>query len=125
MIRALLDTHALAWFANGDEKLSISARRAIEDGENALFVSAVTAYEYADLVTRGRLGAAPPFEELADALEIEVLPFGINLWIQAVSLPPIHRDPVDRMMIAHAKAEQLTLISGDEDVRRYPVGTLW
>jgi PIN domain nuclease of toxin-antitoxin system len=121
----LLDTHALAWFGAGSQKLSTVAREAMESVDARLFVSAVTAYEYADLLMRGRLPQAAPLERLIEDLDLKVPDYPGEAWQIAGRLPAIHRDPVDRMMIAHALHGDLTLITADKNVRRYPVKTLW
>ena len=121
----LLDTHTLAWFGAGSRKLSKTAREAIESIEAKLFVSAVTAYEYADLLMRGRLPAAVPLAGLIEDLDLKVRDYPGEAWKIAARLPAIHRDPVDRMMIAHALHGDLTLVTADKNVRRYPIKTLW
>jgi PIN domain nuclease of toxin-antitoxin system len=124
-MRLMLDTHALAWFGAGSRQLSARARVAMAADESDLFVSAVTAYEYGDLHARGRFPDSVGLKTLCDDLAIEILDFPALLWKAAVELPRIHRDPIDRMMIAHAKAERLTLVSSDEAVQKYPVDLLW
>lgn len=123
-MRFLLDTHVIAWFAVGDARLREPARSAVE-APNELFVSAVIAYEYADLVERGRLGNAPRFNSIADDLALVVLDYPASAWRMGSKLPLIHKDPIDRMMIAHAMLEDLTIITADEHIRQYPVKTLW
>ena len=121
----LLDTHVLIWFSTGNKLLSRAARDAIESAESELSLSAVTAWEYGDLHARGRLGPIGPVEVLQAALGFAVLDFPADLWRKAVELPPLHRDPVDRMVVAHAMATGATLVTADQTVRRYPVQTLW
>jgi PIN domain nuclease of toxin-antitoxin system len=120
----LLDTHILVWFATGDERLRPAIRDAIFDGDNALFTSIVNAWEYADLEQRGRFGGAGPLGPLLDVMNATVLDLPAACWALAAKLPNIHRDPVDRMMIAHAQLLDLTLVSEDRNVRKYEVGTL-
>ena len=124
MSTALLDTHVLAWLAGSPEKLTREARSFIEEAE-ALAISAVTAFEFEDLRIRGRLPGAASFVRLTDAFDLQLLAFPTTLWSAAAQLPPLHRDPVDRMLIAHAIHADLTLVSADADVRRYPVRTVW
>lgn len=113
------------WFGVGSRRLSRRAREVIEAPDNPLYVSAVTAWEYADLEARGRFADSAPLASLRDALRFEILDFTADLWAVAVSLPAIHRDPVDRMLVAHAIAMDLTVVTADKTIRRYPVATLW
>ena len=121
----LLDTHTLVWLSAGDARLSVKARDAIVAGAAILLVSAVTAWEYADLERRGRFDGASDFGQLIDRFRITLLDYPANLWRKARSLPDLHRDPVDRMLIAHAIHEGATLVTADAVVRRYPVRSLW
>lgn len=90
-----------------------------------MFVSAVTAWEYVDLWQRGRIPEAAHFAELHDVMDFALLDFPGSAWSLASGLPSIHRDPVDRMLIAHAIAADLILVTADEAMRRYPVKSLW
>lgn len=121
----LIDTHALIWIGQGNPKVPARVLDAISEEAAELFVSAVTAYEYADLHHRGRLPAAASLAELQDRMLFEILDFPADLWPIASTLPPIHRDPVDRMLIAHALSLAATLVSADADIGRYRVETLW
>jgi PIN domain nuclease of toxin-antitoxin system len=126
MTALLLDTHVLAWIGADDRRLSAPARGAIVDGGSALCASAVTAWEYADLVGRGRLPRNAPLAPLMAQLDLRVLPLPQDLWQRAAQLPDIHRDPIDRMLIAHTMALDATLITADATVRSYPgLRTLW
>ena len=105
--------------------MSRTARAAIESPDNQLYVSAITAWEYADLEARGRFADSAPLDKLRDMLGFEITDFGSDLWTMATRLPAIHRDPVDRMLIAHAISLDMTLVTADKTVRRYPVKSLW
>lgn len=121
----IFDTHALVWFGNADPRFSAKARGAIEAPGARLCVSAVTAWEYADLRVRKRIPQAAAFEALHDMLVFEVLDFPGEAWLIALDLPDIHRDPVDRMLVAHAIVLDMTLVTADRTLSRYPVKTLW
>lgn len=120
----LLDTHTLIWAVQGSPRLSRTARAIIE-GPQPLLVSAVTAWEYADLRQRGRLPSPAAFAEVVRALAIELLDLPASLWTLADALPNIHGDPVDRMLIAHASHTGLTLLTADATIRSYPISTCW
>lgn len=105
--------------------MSRTARTAIESPDNLLYVSAITAWEYADLEGRGRFADSAPLGKLRDLLGFEIVDFGSDLWTVAARLPDIHRDPMDRMLIAHAISLDMALVTADKNIRRYPVETLW
>jgi len=121
----MLDTHALVWIGAGSRRIPERVRDALFADDAELFVSAVTAYEYADLQHRGRLPSAAALEVLQHQLLFEIVDFAGDLWPVAATLPPIHRDPIDRMLVAHAIALGMTLVSADEVIRTYPVEMLW
>ena len=120
----LTDTHIIVWLASGDKRLRVSAREQLFTA-SSLVVSAVIAWEYCDLQLRGRLGNAPPFRDVAAQFYLDILPTPAEIWTVAEKLPAIHRDPVDRMLIAHALTIDATLATADANIRRYPVKTLW
>lgn len=121
----LLDTHALAWLASDHPKLSKKLVAQMAMAATRLLVSAVTAYEYSDLLVRGRLPTEVDLDALQAAFGFALLDYPAELWSIATVLPDIHRDPIDRMLIAHAIAIDATLVSADDKVPQYPVKTLW
>jgi PIN domain nuclease of toxin-antitoxin system len=118
------DTHILLWLASEDQRLPRSALERLI-AEERLMVSAVTAWEYADLQQRGRFGDAPTFARVESDLTLAVVDFPAPAWSLASDLPQIHRDPVDRMLVAHAIFENCEIATADTNIRRYPVKTLW
>lgn len=117
----LLDTHTIVWMATGDPRLSRIDRTALLDPRRDLLVSAVVAFELADLQQRGRIAMAETLDFLREHMNFELADLPAGCWRIANSLPPIHRDPVDRMLIAHALAEGWALATADANIRRYPV----
>lgn len=105
--------------------MSGAARAAMQQPEAELFVSAVTAFELSDLQSRGRVAMTEPISAVAAVLGFTMIDYPAESWVIAASLPRLHRDPVDRMMIAHAIIADLTLVTADKTIRRYPVKTLW
>lgn len=95
------------------------------DADTRLLVSAVTAYEYSDLLARRRLPAEIDIGVLQAVLGFTLLDYSAQLWVIAAELPNVHRDPIDRMLIAHALAIDATLATADAAMQRYPVKTLW
>ena len=125
-MRLLLDTHALLWWVMDDPRLSLIARAAISDPDNELLVSAAAAY---DIVYKQGLGRLHPLpDSLPRQLQregIAVLPISLDHALAAAALPGPHRDPWDRIMIAQASAERLTVVSVDPQFARYGVPVLW
>jgi PIN domain nuclease of toxin-antitoxin system len=124
-INLLLDTHALVWWATGDKRLSANALAALADVDNTRILSLAVAIEYDWLVRRSRVALAVPVEQLVERYDLTPsdLPFGLHR--AASTLPPIHGDPIDRLLIAQAVAQGLTLVTRDGHIRNYPVRTLW
>lgn len=125
----LLDTHALIWFLEDDPQLGKRAKEAISNVENCSFVSDATVWEVGIKHAMGRLTLPVPFEELfpglVQALSFRVLPIRHAHFYQLIKLPSHHRDPFDRLLIAQAMAEDMTLISKDEHFVDYGVPLLW
>lgn len=128
-MRGLLDTHALLWWLDGDERLSLPAREFIGDESNGIMVSAASAWEIAIKVRLGKLpGAVEVAARLAACLHQQgFAPLVIRLdhALRAGSLPDIHRDPFDRMLIAQAQVENLLLLSNEAVFDDYGISRLW
>jgi len=121
----IFDTHALVWYGAGSTKFSPRVRHEVQMPECRIFVSAVTAWQYSDLLTRGRLAGASALDILQFGLDFEILDVPAKIWCRASALPNLHRDPVDRMLIAHALEAGLTIATADRTIHRYPVRTFW
>ena len=128
-MKLLLDTHALLWWLDGDERLSDSARSAIDDNSTRVFVSAASAWEIATKVRIGKLpGAievAERFSEIIGNQDFEALAISVEHARQAGLLPGEHRDPFDRMLIAQSQIEGLTLVSNETLFGRFGIRRLW
>ncbi len=125
-MRALLDTHALIWALSRPARLGKGARRVIESGHNEVFASAASAWEIGIKAGLGKISF--PLDDLPAALAatgITELPVTARHAIAVKDLPPLHRDPFDRMLVAQARVEELVLISEDEALAAYRVATLW
>ena len=124
----LLDTHVLLWWLSGDRRLGAKAKAAIRRRDTSVFVSAASLWEIAIKVALGRLDLeGPPQSWLPPELDkhsFRDLPVTGMHALGVASLPEIHRDPFDRVLVAQARAEGLTLVSGDERVLEYPVGLM-
>ncbi len=124
-MRWLFDTHTLIWALDDPDRLPRKLRDALDAGV-VVFISAASTWEIAIKVAVGRLTF--PIDQLADSLvdaAFQELPISIAHSLDAASLPLLHRDPFDRLLIAQARHERLTLVTRDPDIRRYPVDTLW
>jgi PIN domain nuclease of toxin-antitoxin system len=130
----VLDTHALIWWVASDPQLSAPARHAIEKERNdhgRILVSAISAWEIAMLVTRGRLQLAMDLDDwLTTVGEIDALsfvPVDVALGVQSVRLPGnFHADPADRMIVALARHYAAPLVTADRKILDYPhVTALW
>ena len=124
-MRLLLDTQILVWLSTGDPRLSAQAREAIFAPSAELLVSALTAFEFTDLQRRKRVPIDENIATLCQTYGLTLIGFPADGWSIAATLPQIHLDPVDRMLIAHAILADLTLVTADIAIRKYPVKTLW
>jgi PIN domain nuclease of toxin-antitoxin system len=127
-MRVLLDTHVWLWMWGEPERLRNEARTVVEDPANELNVSAVSAWEIATKHAAGRLRLPSSAEAwLTDPRhrrDVTELPITFMHAVRAGSLPPHHRDPFDRMLVAQAQVEGLILVSADPKVAAYEVETL-
>ena len=124
-MRVLLDTHALLWWLSGDAALPPHARTVIGDPDNEVFVSAASAWEIATKHRLGKLpGAGPLAVDFAREVEAQgFLPLPITLahGQDAGALSLLNRDPFDRMLVAQAIVERLTIVTRDDMIGRYGV----
>jgi len=123
-VSLLLDTHILLWWLSDDPLLPAVAREAIASPENEVLVSAATAWEIAIKQAAGRLEAPADLLEAMEANNFETLPISVAHALAAGALPPHHLDPFDRMLIAQARTDSLTLISVDSRFPQYDVDLL-
>jgi PIN domain nuclease of toxin-antitoxin system len=124
-VRLLLDSHILLWWLMDDPALPAEAKTAIGDPNSEIFVSAATAWELAIKCALGRLEF--PIGQMAAVLdEAGFTPLGIEVEhaVTAGALPHHHHDPFDRMLIAQAQQEGLTIVTVDSTIRRYAVSVL-
>ncbi len=120
----LLDTHVLLWWLGDDPSLGVEARSAIAAVESSVFVSAASAWEISIKQAAGKLEAPFDLERQLELNRFEPLPISIAHAELAPALPPHHRDPFDRMLVAQAMAEELTIVTKDRRLARYGVETL-
>jgi PIN domain nuclease of toxin-antitoxin system len=123
-VRLLLDTNALIWTLVSPERLSNTAREAIRTGENMVYVSPVAAWEIGVLRVKKGLQAPEDIEAEMRERDFEHLPITMKHTLAESSLPRLHEDPFDRFLIAQAQVEELTIVTSDRMIRRYPVAVL-
>ena len=128
-MRILLDTHAIVWWATGDHRLSRQARVAIADPSTEVFISIASAWEIQIKATLQKLTLNESIDALYRSLIIDqdFRMIGIELKdIDHLSkLPPHHRDPFDRMLVAQALRGEFTLVTKDRVIASYGTPTLW
>ncbi len=128
-MRLLLDTHTLIWWLTEDSALPASVRKLIGSRNNAVLVSAVSAWEIATKYRLGRLEVAADLARNYDAYlaheRFESLSISAAHGIRAGSLPGSHKDPFDRMLVAQAQIENLAIVSNDVQLDGYGVSRIW
>jgi len=112
-LRLLLDTHVFLWWCADDSRLSEQARTAIADPENEVSLSAASVWEMAIKESLGRLTLPEPVSRVTVRLGFRALPITFEHAEAAGRLPSVHRDPFDRMLVAQAWVEGLTLVTHD------------
>lgn len=120
----LLDTHVLLWWLSDDERLGRAARAAIESPENACFVSAATVWEISIKRALGKLEVPEGIESTIDESGFSAMHVSAEHAWEVGRLPPIHRDPFDRMLVAQCVLEGLTLVTHDTGLGRYAIPIL-
>ena len=124
----LLDTHALIWFLDGDDSTSVKVKREIENLENSKIVSIASIWEIAIKISLGKLRFSNGFTHFLNLLEengFEILPITFEHVIVLSSLDFIRRDPFDTLLVSQCIANQLTIATKDENIRKYNIQTIW
>lgn len=123
----ILDTCALLWLASGSKKLSRAALKEI-NAAPAVYVSAISGFEIAIKVAKGKLKLphSPQewFEQVVEHHGLTVQPLELDVCIAAAELPPVHDDPCDRFIIAVARLHDLPVVTADERFEQYGVTVL-
>lgn len=124
-MRILLDTHVILWFAEGGERFNSRARTILTEPSNDRVVSHVSLWEITIKVSTGRLRIdRKDLEQALIDMAVEELPIGREHILGVASLPFIHRDPFDRLLIAQAKIENLILATHDQKFSQYGIPLL-
>ena len=125
----LIDTHVFLWWDMESSRLSSKAFALIQNSDNTLFVSLASVREMQIKVQIGKLKPVSPLPDVISKQwrdnQIELLPIELPHIFSLASLPDHHKDPFDRLLIAQAQVEGLTLITNDSHIVQYPIQTVW
>ena len=125
----LLDTHAFIWLWEDTSKVPPRVLAACENKDNQLYLSIASVWEMQIKVIAGKLAFQQPLAEIIeqqrDENGISILPISLTHVWQLATLPAHHNDPFDRMIVAQASAEKLSLVTADRHIARYPVELFW
>jgi PIN domain nuclease of toxin-antitoxin system len=130
-VKLLLDTHTLLWYVVGDPQLSRTAEVSIVDPANDVFISPAAYWEIAIKVSIGKLALHQPYEDLIDLCVnrygFVILPVEPRHTARVATLPfpPNHKDPFDRLIVAQALADGMSIVSADPKLDAYGVVRIW
>jgi PIN domain nuclease of toxin-antitoxin system len=128
-VKLLVDTHIWLWMLTAPERMNEAARNAIANPANEVILSVASAWEVAIKHALGKLPLHAPPARLVEIsvtmLGVNVLPIALDHALAAAALPQHHRDPFDRMLVAQAQLDGLTLVTADDVLRQYGGTLLW
>lgn len=128
-MKLLLDTHSFIYYVDRPDALPSAARTAMEDSSNELFLSLVSPWEMQIKSTLGKLQLSRPASEIVqaelDRSAMQLLPITLHHIDALARLPNHHRDPFDRLLVAQAIHDGLTLVSSDQAIAMYAAPVLW
>ena len=128
-MRALLDTHTFLWWIDNDQRLPMRVRTLMGDGSNVLMFSAASGWEIAIKARLGKLQLPDDIVSfLTDQLvrnHVTILSIHLSHTLHVYTLPPLHRDPFDRLLVAQSQLEQLPIVTADPLIQQYSVQTIW
>jgi PIN domain nuclease of toxin-antitoxin system len=128
-VRILLDTHTLIWAVDDPAQLNAVALAAIHDPLNARLLSAATIWELSIKVGQGKLPLSLPYRQWMETsitdLKLSILPVTVEYAERQSTLPPHHKDPFDRLMIAQALVEGIPIVSVDVAFDPYGITRIW
>ena len=127
-MRILLDTHILCWSLSEPEKLNSIVREILDDNDNELWVSDISFFELSIKMNIGKFTYQGGLQELLnDFSKMKIETLQMNSWhlLTYVQLPPHHKDPFDRLLIAQAKAEGMKMVTNDKEFKKYDLEIIW
>ena len=123
-MKLLLDSHIIVWWLDDSRQLKPAIRAAIGEPTNQVSFSAASVWELALKIAKGQLRLPDDYVERLRADGFSDLSVTVRHAVNSTRLPPLHRDPFDRMLIAQALAEGLVLVTHDDIITRYDVPVL-
>ncbi len=130
-MNVLLDTHTFLWWLEDNPRLSPRAREVIANEDNTVFLSAASGWEITIKARLGklRLTGTEDLErfvvEQMVANAFTALPVHLSHALHVCTLPLLHRDPFDRLLVAQSQLERMPIVTNDRWIQRYPVETIW
>lgn len=128
-MKLLLDTHVFIWLDDDYTKLSSPVRDALAEPKNTIYLSLVSIWEMQIKTQLGKLKFSLPLKdkisEQVNENQLQILTISDRHIYELENLPHNHRDPFDRLLIAQARIEKMTLITHDSQIKKYSVTTLW
>ena len=128
-MKLILDTHTALWWINEYEKLSPKVKVMLLNDENTLYISIVSAWEIAIKASIGKLpefnGGVKAFFDKIEEIPISMISVTPSHVEEVENLPFHHRDPFDRLIVATAKTENMTILTADENIYKYDVSYIW
>ena len=127
-MKYLLDTHSVIWYFDDSPKLSQKVTEIIENSENRLYISSISLWEIVIKMNLGKLSLGFSFDKLLNAIKVSdvgILQIEDEYLRNLSRLSFLHKDPFDRLLIATAFAENLTIITVDENIQKYDIAWVW
>jgi len=127
-MKGLFDTHTFIWWDSDPSKLSVAALAFLQDPANTIYLSVVSAWEILIKLPLGKLTLQTPLQIILaqqQANGIQILPVQLDHVLTVASLPTVHKDPFDRLLVAQAISEGSVLLSADQVFNHYPVSIVW
>lgn len=121
----LLDTHIILWYMEDNPRLGTAIRETMEQAAPQVFVSLASVWEMSIKSALGKLRMPANLAQALAATGVQLLSITLAHALAAGALPPHHRDPFDRMLVAQAQRSRLTLVTHDARMRPYDVAVLW
>lgn len=128
-VKYFLDTHSFIWAHTNVRRLSPKAKRILIKLDNKIALSVISVWEIVIKYAQGKLLLPEPperfIQKIVDESGYDIVPLRLQHSLLAASLPDVHHDPFDRMLVCQAIAENATIITADQQIQKYPVRTVW
>lgn len=128
-MKAIIDTHTLIWIDQDPAKLSTAALAHFSDPTCEILLSVASIWEIVVKLATGKLALSGDVDQVFRDIQaqnpLQILPITYDHVLAVRSLPTIHKDPFDRMLVAQAQVEQAVLLSCDPMIMKYPVTVIW